>query len=537
MRQHYYSYSFFLGILCILFSCAQPIPPSGGPKDETPPVLVEEESTPNYQTSFQKNDIKLTFDEWIKLSDVFTQVVISPPLKTNPQITLKNKSVLVQFDEEEVLRDNTTYTINFGSAIADITESNVLENFKFVFSTGLFLDSLSIGGTVVNAATKAPEKDVLVMLYDMLGDSIVYKERPAYFSKTDKDGAYRIENIREDTFKVFALKDINLNYLYDQESELVGFADSTIYLDTAYAAEVSLPVFSRRLRVNITERNNSDPGILKLALSSVPDISDLYYENVDQNIFWIQDRDTLRIWYTTNDTSSLQIFPAFNGYEPDTVVLTPVIRTEENAKLRIEGGNAPQYFRQNPMTFLQMKSDIPLDLIDTSNIRITREDTIKVRVDTFNIDSLDRRLASLGLNWEEKSNYQIYLDPGALTDIYGFMNDSITLKRSTAELKNYGNIEVRISSLNPNFNYLLQLLQGDEMIYQQLIEKQRGTQYTINNLSPRIYQIKLIEDANGNGIWDTGDYEAKTQPESLLIKELETLRAGWDMSVSITWNR
>ena len=150
----------------ILFSCATPIAPDGGPKDETPPQVDSIGTTPNFQTNFQKQRIEITFDEWIKLDDVFNEVVVSPPLNKRPQITTKGKTVRVDFDEEEVLREAATYTINFGEAVQDLTESNPAEDLRFVFSTGDFIDSLEISGTIKDVLTNEPVEGALFMLYD-----------------------------------------------------------------------------------------------------------------------------------------------------------------------------------------------------------------------------------------------------------------------------------------------------------------------------------------------------------------------------------
>ncbi len=217
----------FIFIAFFLTNCANPIPPTGGPKDERPPQLDTLNSTRNMQTRFEKKDIVLAFDEWVELKDAFNQVIVSPPLEFRPTIERKKKTIQFKFDERETLRDSATYVINFGEAIKDLTEGNVAP-IVFVFSTGDYIDSLSVEGTIVDAYTGEPVKDVLFMLYENLADSVFKTERPFYFARTDETGKFIVNNIKAGTFKATALVDKNLNYRFDNEAEQIAFLDSTI---------------------------------------------------------------------------------------------------------------------------------------------------------------------------------------------------------------------------------------------------------------------------------------------------------------------
>ena len=143
-------------LILLLYSCATPTTPTGGPRDENPPQIDTTLSTPNFQTRFLKQDISLTFNEWVMLEDVFNQVIISPPLQFKPEIYIKKKSVIIKWDERETLRENVTYTFNFGESVKDLTEKNPAEKLRFVFSTGDFIDSLTLSGKVVDAVDGKP---------------------------------------------------------------------------------------------------------------------------------------------------------------------------------------------------------------------------------------------------------------------------------------------------------------------------------------------------------------------------------------------
>ena len=208
--------------------CANAVAPTGGPKDERPPVVVE--AIPeNNSTNFFGKKIEITFDEYITLENANQNVMISPPLSEKPDIKLKNKTVVIKFKEE--LASNTTYTINFGSAIKDLHEGNLFKNYVYSFSTGNHIDTLCIAGKVLNANDKKPIDGVYVSLYaddrDHL-DSLPMTTIPNYFTKTDKEGQFRLNGLADKKYLVFAIKDVNSNLYFDQPNEEVGFLDTLV---------------------------------------------------------------------------------------------------------------------------------------------------------------------------------------------------------------------------------------------------------------------------------------------------------------------
>lgn len=209
----------------ILFACANVVSPAGGPRDETPPVVVRS-TPPNFSPNFEGGEIRIFFDEFVQLKDINQKLLISPPLEKQPEVRIRGRSVVVALEEE--LRPNTTYNFFFGDAISDITESNAIPNFQFVVSTGPYVDSLSIAGRVTDAFSLKPVDGIYVMLYEEIYDSVPYLERPVYLAKTDKEGRYGISNIREGKFMMFALEDLNSNFNYDLPNERIAFLDSLV---------------------------------------------------------------------------------------------------------------------------------------------------------------------------------------------------------------------------------------------------------------------------------------------------------------------
>ncbi len=225
MKIKYLQNAIFFFIILWISACAKIVAPTGGPKDEEPPKIVSS-SPQNYSTNFSDDQINITFNEFIQLKDLTQNLIVSPPLEEKPDVTVKGKTLNIQFPSE--LKDSTTYNIYFGNSVQDYNEGNPIENFQYVLSTGDYIDSLSIEGKVLNAFNLLPEEDVHVMLYSDFADSVPMKNIPEYISKTDKEGFFRINNIRNEEFKLFSLRDENRNYLYDLDSEGIAFSDSIV---------------------------------------------------------------------------------------------------------------------------------------------------------------------------------------------------------------------------------------------------------------------------------------------------------------------
>ena len=222
-----------LAALLLGRECAQQGSPSGGPRDEDPPRVIACEPA-NYSTRFQASRIEITFDEFIVLDNVKQELVVSPPMEEQPEVKLRKKTLIIEL--EDTLKENTTYTFNFGSAIKDLHEGNELLNYEYAFSTGDVLDSLSVKGTLRYAKELAiPEEPVNIMLYDDLRDSVPLSEIPLYVGRSGEKGVFSVNNLRPDVYKVFALQDGNYNLLYDLPTEVIGFLDSSLQVNAEFA--------------------------------------------------------------------------------------------------------------------------------------------------------------------------------------------------------------------------------------------------------------------------------------------------------------
>lgn len=516
-----------------LTACANIIPPAGGAKDETPPKVVEALSTPNLQTNFVKQTIELSFDEWVQLQDVFTQVVISPPLRYPFDVSLRKRTVLFAFDEREVLRSDATYTLNFGESVKDLTERNPAEDLRFVFSTGSYIDSLIFSGTIVDARTAEPVKGALFMLYDNLSDTVVRTERPFYFARADEKGQFTIENVKPGAFKGFALLDADLNYLYNQASEKIGFPPDTLTVGQNNQA-IEVRLFEPEKKLTLQGADASRYGLLKLIFSGQPRDLSLDYQNIGQKIVYEYERDTLRVWYDTQSEERWEFYVRQDTLLNDTARVTAVGRATFLSGARLTEGTRSPLIKVNPSKTATLTFNRPLEQIDTSRVLVL-EDTLKTRVQAaLQIDSVNRRQLNISIPWREKISYEVLLLPGAVTDMYGIANDTTRRTLVVGQAKEYGNMLLRGDSLPEGLNLVVQVLSQDGGLVNEFQTKGKTSfEADINALTPSNYTLQVVADLNGNGRWDSGDYDQRRQPEPVKITKLDALRASWDLEVAI----
>ncbi len=516
--------------------CANPIPPEGGAKDEQPPQLVPEASTPNQQTNFEKQTIELTFDEWFEVNDVFNQVVASPPLEHQFEVSIKRKTLVFEFDEEEELRPEATYTINFGEAVRDITERNPTQNLRFVFSTGDFIDSLSVSGFIADAKTGEPVEGVLFMLYDNLADTVVRTERPFYFARTDKQGRFLIENVKSGLFKGFALQDANRNYLFDQGQEPIGFPDTFLVVSDSLEPTVRVKLFTEEQPLRLMGDDDDRYGLVRLNFSKPPEGLDISYHDVGQQVVIERNPDTTKIWYDLPEEKGWSLYLQKDTILNDTVKVRSRSRQEflENAKLQLARPSRGP-IQLNPTKEAVLTFNHPIVAMDTGLIRLYA-DTLRIEVQPeYRLDTNGQRRLIIAQPWKEGLPYEMELMPGALTDLYGLQNDTIIQPLQAALLKTFGNLTLQFDSLSADSSYYVELLdKGNEVTASFTIQNDSAYQRTFRALPPGNYTVRFIEDWNGNGRWDTGNYDKMLQPEPIYLRPLEQLRANWDLEAAIS---
>jgi hypothetical protein len=518
------------------YSCATVVAPTGGPKDVTPPKVLK--SLPgNFSTGFKSKTIVLYFSEFVQVKDLDNQLIISPPLKRAPDVKVKGKSIIVQFND--TLKDNTTYNINFGGAISDITESNLLDNFQYVFSTGPSIDSLFVKGKVINARTLLPEKDVLVMLYDQFSDSLPYKERPLYFAKSKENGAFKITNLKQGAYKLVALKDGNANYLFDQPSEKIAFVQDTVF--SASEDTLTLRLFEdQNNKQHLVKARSAGFGkiVFVFAKPENPLTVQLLEQGASKKEWAITEysihKDTLTYWYTDPPADSLHFVLTTNNGKADTIHVA-LEKQEKKSKIKfrldvksnISGGP----FQLNSPVLLETSH--PIKNYTAAAIQLF-EDSTKITNYTFSQTDSALRHFSLSYPWKENTKYKVYIPAKTFYDIYDLPNDTLVYSFKTKAQDDYGKMALKLTFPKPG-HYIVQLLdEKDHVIRENDLDSQGYDMLYYNYLDPAKYALNIVEDSNGNRRWDSGTYLKKAQPEKIRIyHELISIRANWD--VEIDW--
>jgi len=528
----------FLGILCVLLTtCASITAPQGGPKDETPPQVVLEKSTPSLQTNFVKQEIELTFDEWVQLQDEFRQIVISPPLEFPPEVKLRGKKLILEFDKNEVLKPDVTYTINFGEAVQDLTERNPADNLRFVFSTGDVIDSLSLEGKLTDAFTGEPIERALFMLHVSTADSVVYKEKPYYFGRTDKAGNFRIQNIRAGSYKGFALLDGNLNYLYDQVNEKIGFLPEPITINDSILSALNVALFDERPPVLLARTDSSRYGLLKLAFNQSPEEVVLAPESDLDPFFRETKMDTLYLWYEWEIRTRAAVFlNAGDTLNFDTLSFLPPDRDTFLARAKLKNLNVVGR-NQNPFKPIRFEFNHPLARVDTAGMRVF-QDSIPLEIEvTPSLDSSRQRELDVRFDWQEDSTYALWLLPGAVTDRFGLeLEDTLISTIRIEPVKNYGTINLNFTNFPRDSSYRIDLISQDRVVETFSLSGVINVEKRLEGLAPGTYSLLIIEDINQNGRWDPGNYLKGILPERVIRREVPPLRANWEVDFTLDFS-
>ena len=577
MISKYIKLSGFLCMVAILmYGCAKIGVPTGGPKDITPPKVVE--STPAMNAIlFKGKRIEITFDEFVQLSDINKNFVASPPMKKRPSILLRNKSVVI--DLEETLKPNSTYRFYFGNAIVDNNEKNPLKNYEFVFSTGDKIDSLSLHGRVLDSFDHKPEskESFFVMLYNKFQDSIPRKVLPEYITKTDERGWFSITHVRPDTFMIFALKDLNQNFLFDLPNEPIAFSDtiipfnnkyyfpdSVLIPDTLGIDSLNRPPFKTQITLySFTE--NHDKQYLKkserLSLEklefffNMPIIDSLQITPLNfSGRKWLMadtklKNDTMEYWITDttivyDDTLKVRVgYSIYDSLERvvpryDTVSLIYKKPAAAKNKSKIVASKISKFTvsctAENQSAFdlnsrVALLFNHPLAAIDTGKIgliKIQEEKKTKVKYKLVR-DSVFLRRYFLNFKLEPATDYQLVADSMTFKDIYGQVSDSLGCKFKSQKDDYYGKIKLKVKNVHEQMIIQLLTEKGD-VVVQKIIPKDQ--EIIFDFLHPGKYKLKAIYDTNKNKVWDTGIYSKKLQPEKVVFYKKEIpVRSNWDM--------
>lgn len=555
----------------------------GGLKDTLAPVILK--STPvQFSKNVSEKKFEITFNEYVTLKDLQKSFFVSPPLEELPEVREKGKKLEIIFDK--ALLPNTTYSLNFGNAIVDNNEGNPVIDYSYTFSTGTNLDTLKLNGVVYDAKTMLPSPNTYVFFYDNDSVEVPLKYKPSIVAKTNKEGIFIANTLKNKHYKIIALEDANRNYLFDPGFDKIAF-EKTLFGPVNISArpdslsdslwrskllpQVKLKMFTEpKKRQYITGKarpekykfqlyfNSANPDIKKIEIDGLA-ISDFFVEKdkeSDTITYWLKDAtrkvaDTLLANYTYMKSDSTG--KLIESLEKVSWEL-PLSKMDRGKKDKKKGEESaaqkvssiiPQFNMPdgtvNEDGGLFMQVNLPLTRIDTAKFTLFHIDDNdkKIKVPfSIKIDPKNLLNYSITSKWIEDSRYEMLIDTNSVENILKQVNDSTLFTFNTSSSSKFGTFIFDVKNVKEQF--LIQVLDKKHT----LIREKRVTKDVIVRfpyIKADTYIIRIIEDVNKNGIWDTGNYLNQLSPErvSYLYKEKENefvLRSGWENEISVDVN-
>lgn len=545
---------FFLYIICFftlitVVSCANRKSPTGGEKDVKGPEIVL--SVPeNKTTNFNGDKIFFEFSEFIKEDNLAQKAIISPALDSTFKSKIVKKKLYLTFHKK--FKENTTYTINLGEGIKDITEGNAGNNLKFIFSTGPHLDSLNISGKIISLETGKPVKDALVGLYNANDTITPFNGKPIYISRTSAEGNFLLENLSKNEYLIYSFVDKNRDLKYSDPSEHIGFLEDTIRLDSSIT-NLAIPIQKFDLRKLKAIRSASEKDLVSIEFNK--GITDI-------NLTFPKDSSN-KVLYTFNDTKNkISIFNTINKYDSIPVHIVAkdsfdirldttfnVLFGAEEIKKQVKRDRQEETKESNTFSVkvnpsnrnilttkeLEVISELPISEYDIKGIYFYRDS-----LTTYPLESKD-------ILWNNNvTSFKIEKDIPFRDTIF-FRIDSLTLtdvKKKTAALVNLlllkkksekyssigGNVEISAN------DFILQLSRKENKNIQEL---RNSKTFKFDYLEPGTYSLKVLVDENKNGKWDRGSLEKRIEPERIIFYTISdnkgnptneiVLKANWEL--------
>lgn len=583
-------YIFIIIAAAVMYSCANIGNPSGGPIDKTPPIFMRSNPTPN-AVNVKDRKIEIFFDEIVTLKDPSTKIIVSPAQTEMPRMSALGRKVTVELVDS--LLPNTTYTIDFSNSIQDNNEGNAIDNFAFAFSTGSVIDSMRVSGYVLDSRTLEPMQSVVVGLQSNLADSAFHKEKLQRVALTNDRGQFTIRNVSPGSYHIFALKDLDRDYKFGNPTEDIAFLDSiivpsigsreaadTVYndlneIDTIMRAtrpayfpnDILLSMFNEdrksqylannlrvdSTRISLTFAAASDT-LPSLSIVGRNDVPDQWYtlersQTNDTLTYWIRpphlvSADTLMVATTylrTDTTSNL-------SWGTDTLKFTFQRQKAKKKKKNEETDSLEQirFMELHPLANgtqevyapLLLQTGTPIERYSREAFHLQRKlqnDTTfypaEIKSIALRDSTLNRRDLMLKVDWEPGAAYTLAVDSLAMTDIYGLQTKPLKVDFNVRKMEEYGNIVFNIPAVRDSA--IVELLDGTEKIVLRAPVKNHRAE--LLNLLPGKYYARLFIDRNGNGKYDTGNYDMHLQPEeTVYYPGAINLKKNWD--VEQTWD-
>ena len=521
---------FYISVLWLLTACAIQSIPSGGPEDNTPPRVIEE-FPENEKKWFTGKEISIEMDEFVSLKNPAQEIIISPPMDQELTIKLKGKKVIIKLNSE--LQDSTTYTVQFGNAIADITKGNILKDYQYVFSTGGEIDSLVLSGKVFDAFTLKEVDDINVLLYEESCDTGIFKHKARYFARSNKNGDYKFQNLKAGNYLLFAVDDKNRNYYYNQGEQVAFYKDPIRLKSDSFG--FSLMLFNNQEeKYRLLGSQGIRPGksifIYNKAISQAK-ISLLNPMQQDSLFYrYSITRDSLIAWIPNYNNDTSVFFIDVEPGQTDTVSVKYANKKESQLPV-IEIDKRNNYYGLS-RSFSILSSE-PITELDTTGI-IVYEDTNKIiNRFRFSRNSVNPLLLDIKSDFLPGKSYRFFINKNVLTGISGRKNDSIMISFLMKANKDLGSIAIKINSdsIDGKGRIIIELLNSkNKAVRRKISDAGKEENVIFNELLPGKYNFRFVLDENNNGIWDSGNIELRRLPERIhyLSKPIE-LKANWEI--------
>ena len=552
-----------LGAMMFPSGCANTTtPPTGGPKDTIPPVIVKTAPLPGtVNVPTHKTQIKFTFDEYVVVKEP-NNIFLSPPLEKKPKYKISGKSIIVSFESD--LDSNTTYTLDITGAIADNNEGNKYEGFTLVFSTGSQIDSMCMTGLVQDCNTLKPVAGATVLLYKDHADSAVFLHRPDAAAKTDEWGFFSLRNIKDTLYRVYAIRDANNNNIYEPDQESVAFLDkpfrpTTVYNDSLYELkkfnmkDTALCLARKTdVELNLFREKPSKQFIVKKErvglrtayltfMAPGANIHSMRIKGLPEEKLISQfnpQKDSLELWVNDQRKMPDTLHLLINYDKTDT--LGKLVPTDETVKLafdkkvKAEMQKSSQKNVKHEDTIAVFKGEVDPTTVEQYGFRLEfKYPLIQEAWDSLRFRSVNPR------QQEKRERFKVTRDPDNLRlytvmpveklqdgfeyflkvpyrkfrDVNGYYNDSTELKVSLPKDEKLSTISLEMSKVKSR--YIIDLLgeKRDKVIRSFIIDSDQTVVFPYVKAGK--YCIRMTEDRNKNGLVDTGNLLEHRQPEKV----------------------
>ncbi len=517
--------------LILLNQCANKLSIEGGAKDEKAPELDVEKSDKNFQTNFDSREFALYFDEFVELDNPGEQIIISPPLRYSLTPIARGKKIIFKFHPEEELSPNTTYSVQFGESIKDITEKNPIQNLRYVLATGDKIDSMQVRVFVRNLTDGAPVEGAFVMLYETLSDTVIRTGKPVYFSKSDSSGLAIVKNTRPGKYRIISLKDENRNYQLDNAEEQIGYLDTFISSSINPATTYTIHMYSELTPPRLSSINKIDSLLYACTIDGETDYIN-WKAPGGSKIEMYKRQDTVYL-YTREEIPYVILE---NMFLPDDTIQIASLRVEQDANNPLKNVLIKSYDARKigGRIYVNMVVSGPVSGIDLNKFKALNKDSVFVKLTQIELDSSFNTAHNINVTYDSRGlTDSILLEKGAVSS-WRFENDDTILPLRPIGSSSLSNLIVEIDDLDPATSYLLKLKNDRGVVINELtIKGEMEYTWMIPGLFPKKHTLDLISDLNNNGIRDGGFFDLRMIPEPIVSQEINKLRPDWDVQIDV----